>query len=105
MSQAWELWQQGQGLELVDPNLRDSCIQDEALRCIHIGLLCVEETATDRPTMPDIIHMLTSEYASLPLPRRPAFYTQRKHTEEHRSPNGSGSCSVNGLSISKTEGR
>ena len=100
MPQAWELWQQGQGLELVDSTLRDSCIQDQALRCIHVGLLCVEETAVDRPTMSDIIPMLTSESESLPLPRRPAFCSGRKPNEEYRSPYNSESYSVNGLTIS-----
>ncbi|XP_061358411.1 G-type lectin S-receptor-like serine/threonine-protein kinase At1g67520 [Gastrolobium bilobum] len=92
---AWELWRQGQGLELVDSNLSESLIQDEALRCIHVGLLCVEESAADRPTMSEIIPMLTSESTSLPLPRRPAFYRGRKIKEEYNSPNDNETYSVN----------
>ncbi|KAK9937442.1 hypothetical protein M0R45_014234 [Rubus argutus] len=42
---AWELWKEGHGLELMDPTLRSSCIEDQLLRCIHVGLLCVEEKA------------------------------------------------------------
>ncbi|KAK7324302.1 hypothetical protein VNO77_27835 [Canavalia gladiata] len=88
------------GLELVDPTIRDSCILDQALRCIHVGLLSAEEKAVDRPTISDIINMLTSEYASLPLPRRRAFYSGTKPNEECISTNGSEPYSVNGLSIS-----
>ncbi|KAI9116511.1 hypothetical protein K1719_012678 [Acacia pycnantha] len=47
----WELWKDGATLELVDQGIKDSLVQDEALRCIHVALLCVEEKAVDRPTM------------------------------------------------------
>ncbi|KAH1051599.1 hypothetical protein GYH30_021481 [Glycine max] len=102
---AWELWQQGKGLELVDPTIRDSCIEDQALRCIHVGLLCAEDNAVDRPTISDIINMLTSEYAPFPLPRRPAFYSRRMPNEECRCTKGSECYSVNGLSISNVVAR
>ncbi|KAL5175999.1 G-type lectin S-receptor-like serine/threonine-protein kinase [Glycine soja] len=102
---AWELWQQGKGLELVDPTIRDSCIEDQALRCIHVGLLCAEDNAVDRPTISDIINMLTSEYAPFPLPRRPAFYSRRMPNEECRCTKGSECYSVNGLSISNLVAR
>ncbi|XP_027343001.1 G-type lectin S-receptor-like serine/threonine-protein kinase CES101 [Abrus precatorius] len=97
---AWELWKQGQGLALLDPTLPKLFIQDEALRCIHVGLLCVEESAADRPTMSEIVPMLTSESAALPLPRRPAFYHGRNSSEEFSSINHNETYSVNGLTIS-----
>ncbi|KAI3860312.1 hypothetical protein MKX03_030993 [Papaver bracteatum] len=49
----------------------------EILRCIHVGLLCVEEFAVDRPTMATILSMLTSEIATLPAPKNPAFSQRR----------------------------
>uniref|UniRef100_A0A3N7EFF3 non-specific serine/threonine protein kinase n=2 Tax=Populus trichocarpa TaxID=3694 RepID=A0A3N7EFF3_POPTR len=72
---AWELWKAGIPFELVDPILRESCSKDQVLRCINVGLLCVEDSATDRPTRSDVVSMLTSE-AQLPLPRQPAFQIQ-----------------------------
>ncbi|KAJ7948957.1 putative Receptor protein kinase, partial [Quillaja saponaria] len=96
---AWELWRDGQWQELIDPRLRSSCINHQMFRCIHVALLCVEESADDRPTMSDIISMLTNESATLPLPTRPAFYTRRKVTEEQIS-RKSEDDSINGLSIS-----
>ncbi|KAG6790692.1 hypothetical protein POTOM_006855 [Populus tomentosa] len=65
----WELWKAGSPFELVDPILRESCSEDQVLRCIHVGLLCVEDNAVDRPIMSDVISMLTSE-AQLPLPKK-----------------------------------
>ncbi|KAK7271321.1 hypothetical protein RJT34_27117 [Clitoria ternatea] len=99
LGHAWELWKQGQALELVDPSLEESFVPDEALRCIHVGLICVEENAADRPTMSEIIPMLTCEIAAFPLPRRPAFFRGRKLGEEYSS-NDNGAYSVNGLTIS-----
>lgn len=73
LSQACDLWQEVQGLELVDPTIRGSCVNYTVLRCIHIGLLCTEISAIDRPTMLDVLSMLTSESTQLPLPKKPAF--------------------------------
>uniref|UniRef100_A0A0R0G425 Receptor-like serine/threonine-protein kinase n=1 Tax=Glycine max TaxID=3847 RepID=A0A0R0G425_SOYBN len=76
---AWELWNQGESLQLLDPSLNDSFDPDEVKRCIHVGLLCVEHYANDRPTMSNVISMLTNESAPVTLPRRPAFYVERKN--------------------------
>ncbi|KAL6201834.1 hypothetical protein ACLB2K_025546 [Fragaria x ananassa] len=71
---AWQLGQKGAGLELVDPKLEASSInEDQLLRCIHVGLLCTEENEDDRPTMSDAISMLTNERVPLPKPIMPAF--------------------------------
>ncbi|CAJ1958133.1 unnamed protein product [Sphenostylis stenocarpa] len=99
---AWELWKQGKAhaLDLLDPTLREPFTQEEALRCIHVGLLCVEECASDRPNISEIIPMLTSEIATFPLPRKPAFYRGRKLVEEDSSSIDNETHSVNGLTIS-----
>ncbi|KAK4594733.1 hypothetical protein RGQ29_018441 [Quercus rubra] len=75
---AWDLWQEGKGLELVDPTIRESCVEYQVLRCIHVSLLCVEDGAIDRPTMLDMLSMLTNESTQLPLPKKPAFSIRRK---------------------------
>ncbi|KAJ9179163.1 hypothetical protein P3X46_010982 [Hevea brasiliensis] len=71
---AWELWSEGRGLQLMDPTLEESCSYSEVLRCIHVGLLSVQDQATDRPTTSDIVSMLTNETLNLPAPRQPAFF-------------------------------
>lgn len=75
--QAWQLWNEGNGLELMDPLLVDSCDADEFLRYLHIGLLCVQEDADDRPTMSYVVVMLKSETVVLGQPGKPAFSTGR----------------------------
>lgn len=44
------------------------------LRCIHIGLLCVQEDAAKRPTMASVVLMLGSSTMALPVPSAPAFF-------------------------------
>lgn len=75
---AWKLWSEGQGLELMDPILVQSCVVSEVLKCIHIGLLCVQEDAADRPTMSFVVVMLGSDTVKLPQPKQPAFSVGRQ---------------------------
>ena len=49
---------------------------DEVLRCIQVGLLCVQEDSKDRPAMSAVVFMLNGE-ACLPSPKQPAFVFRR----------------------------
>ncbi|KAL4598160.1 hypothetical protein ACB092_11G039800 [Castanea dentata] len=102
---AWDLWQKGEGIELVDPAISDSCVKYQVLRCIHVSLLCVEDSAIDRPTMSDVLFLLTNESMPLPLPKKPAFSIGRKAIEANISDKESNNCSLNGLSISEMDAR
>ncbi|KAL4598185.1 hypothetical protein ACB092_11G041800 [Castanea dentata] len=75
---AWDLWKEDKGLDLVDPTISDSFVANQVLRCIHVSLLCVEEGVVDRPTMLDMLSMLTNESTQLALPKKPAFSNERK---------------------------
>ncbi|BBN69713.1 S-locus lectin protein kinase family protein [Prunus dulcis] len=61
LAYAWHSWNEGRGLELVDKVLADSSSSSEVMRCVHIGLLCIQDNAADRPIMPDVVFMLSSE--------------------------------------------
>lgn len=52
--------------------MEDSILAHEVVRCIQVGLLCVQDDAADRPTMSTIIFMLSNE-ATLPSPKQPMF--------------------------------
>jgi hypothetical protein len=67
---------------LVDPSLNESFSEDEVLRCVHAGLLCVEENADDRPTMYSVISMLTNKIKVDVLPKKPAYYGRTRVFEE-----------------------
>ncbi|XP_059661587.1 cysteine-rich receptor-like protein kinase 10 isoform X2 [Cornus florida] len=73
LSYAWKLWNEGTPLALMDPTLADSYSKNEVIRCIHIGLLCVQEDVDARPSMASIFFMLSSDSVTLPLPQQPPF--------------------------------
>ena len=71
--QAWKNWKQGIISNLVDPTLKAG-LTTEIMRCIHIGLLCVQENVVDRPTIASVVLMLNSYSITLPVPLEPAFF-------------------------------
>ncbi|KAL3740478.1 hypothetical protein ACJRO7_021718 [Eucalyptus globulus] len=77
LGHAWKLWLQGEATELIDKQMEDSFPRSEAIRCIQIGLLCVQQRPEQRPTMSSVLRMSDSESASLPQPKQPGFYTER----------------------------
>uniref|UniRef100_A0A2N9ER35 non-specific serine/threonine protein kinase n=1 Tax=Fagus sylvatica TaxID=28930 RepID=A0A2N9ER35_FAGSY len=44
----WELWREDRALDIVDSSINESFVFHEVMRCIQIGLLCVQEDAMDR---------------------------------------------------------
>ncbi|XP_027909236.1 G-type lectin S-receptor-like serine/threonine-protein kinase At4g27290 isoform X2 [Vigna unguiculata] len=91
---AWTLWKFGKTSEIIDPNIESSCIESELLRCIHIGLLCVQQYPEDRPTMSSVVLMLGSEM-DLDEPKRPGIFNKKESIEA----SSSSSSSTNALTI------
>ncbi|XLT12000.1 hypothetical protein HN51_057690 [Arachis hypogaea] len=81
LENVWRRWHEGTILTLVDSSMGNSYTESEVLRCIHVGLLCVQECAEDRPTMSSVILMLSSEAALMPRPNNPGFFLRRNHAE------------------------
>ncbi|GMN61961.1 hypothetical protein TIFTF001_031042 [Ficus carica] len=74
---AWTLMQEGRAIELLDSHLRDSHHDlQEVLRCIHVGLLCVQQRTSDRPSMSSVVVMLSSDSHVLPYPNRPGYFME-----------------------------
>ncbi|RDY13571.1 G-type lectin S-receptor-like serine/threonine-protein kinase SD1-1, partial [Mucuna pruriens] len=68
------LWCEERLLELIEESLGESIALAEAnvLRCIQIGLLCVQDKPKDRSDMSIVVLMLNGE-KPLPRPTEPAF--------------------------------
>ncbi|CAN6348142.1 unnamed protein product [Urochloa humidicola] len=79
---AWQLWKDGLWLQIVDTTLVTKVHTQEMMKCINIALLCVQENAADRPTMSNVVSMLSSESTTLPEPKHPAYFHIRVETEE-----------------------
>ncbi|RID78540.1 hypothetical protein BRARA_A01354 [Brassica rapa] len=93
--------------EIDDPIIGDYYDKYEVIRCVHIGLLCVQENPTDRPSMFTIFQMLTNTSITLPVPQPPGFFFRVRAENiplaESFQPDPSTSisvaCSVNDVSI------
>ncbi|XP_062109353.1 G-type lectin S-receptor-like serine/threonine-protein kinase At4g27290 isoform X1 [Humulus lupulus] len=80
---AWTLMKENNDVEFIDKCLIDSDhSMKEVLRCIHIGLLCVQQSPFDRPNMSSVVTMLSSE-SVLPQPKPPGYFTQTDLWEKH----------------------
>ncbi|PON66938.1 S-receptor-like serine/threonine-protein kinase [Trema orientale] len=99
---AWKLWKDNKALELMDSALSETCNEDEFLRCVIVGLLCVQDDPNDRPNMPNVVFMLGSETGSLPSPKQPAFVVRRSLSTTTSSSKPS---SNNGLTDTLYQGR
>ncbi|XP_047091095.1 cysteine-rich receptor-like protein kinase 10 isoform X1 [Lolium rigidum] len=100
---AWKLWKEHRWIELIDPSLVSEISTTEAMRCVNIGLICVQENADDRPTMSDVVSMLSSESITLPEPNYPAYFHIR--VTEEVALVVPGPSSINDMTISILCGR
>ncbi|KAH9667323.1 Receptor-like serine/threonine-protein kinase [Citrus sinensis] len=103
---AWDLWTSNRTLELIDPILEDEYSSKHMLlRYVNTALLCVQESADDRPTMNDVVSMLTNEAATLLPPKQPAFSHVRNTVTSTSSTGKTEDCSINQVTISLLEAR
>ena len=93
------MWVDKRHFQLIDDSLGNMADASAVLRCIHIGLLCVQQSPEDRSDMSSVVVMLTSD-SNLPKPKQPAFYAERNSHHEDLSAINQKSCSENKVSIS-----
>ncbi|KAM0839975.1 hypothetical protein ACQ4PT_005273 [Festuca glaucescens] len=95
---SWQLWDRGIWIELLEASIAKEIHTTEARRYINIALMCVQESADDRPTMSDVIAMLNSESVVLPEPNHPAFFNL-KVSKVHEWASAVVPCSNNDVTI------
>ncbi|KZV20527.1 hypothetical protein F511_21041 [Dorcoceras hygrometricum] len=106
LAYAWGLYREGRALELKDSDSGKSYSASEVMRCIQVGLLCVQEHAEDRPNMSTVVLMLSSETASMPQPKNPGFCLGRRPLEtDSSSSKPDESCTVNQVTVTMVDGR
>ena len=60
---------------MIDDSLGRNYSESEVLKCVNIGLLCLQQNPMDRPTMSDVMVMLNGDAtSSLPPAARPTFF-------------------------------
>eukprot|EP00253_Pinus_taeda_P023299 PITA_23299 len=88
---AWRLYKRGNIVDMIDPAIIETCNVEEALRCIHVGLLCTQADSSLRPSMSLITLILSSHSVTLPVPTKSAFL--RSHVSKNRQSTSSGTTS------------
>nr|GMD05974.1 G-type lectin S-receptor-like serine/threonine-protein kinase At1g67520 [Ipomoea batatas] len=101
---AWGLWTEGKVSDLIDSTIDKMISIIEATRYIQVGLLCVQDSATDRPTMTDVVSMLGNESTILPIPKQPGFSAIIGLKCDDVA-NNAKSYSINEVTITEIEGR
>ncbi|KAL6601392.1 hypothetical protein ACP70R_044612 [Stipagrostis hirtigluma subsp. patula] len=103
LAYAWKLWKEGNAKDLVDSSIVDSCILDEALLCIHMALLCVQDNPNDRPLMSSVVFVLENGTNTLPIPNKHVYFSHTNNEVEQRR--GDSQNSKNSVTLTVLEGR
>jgi len=74
MAMIWEHWTAGRVAEIINPAMNGVFSEDDARKCVQIGLLCVQGNPVDRPVMSSVVMMLGSDTVSLQVPSKPEFF-------------------------------
>ncbi|KAG4161477.1 hypothetical protein ERO13_D01G057500v2 [Gossypium hirsutum] len=105
LAHAWNLWTSNREMDLIDPMLEEVPTR-LALRYVNIGLLCIQETADDRPTMSDVVSMLSNESLDIPPPKQPASVNATSMEKDMLvQQRRSEVCSVNDATFSTLDAR
>ncbi|CAD6212328.1 unnamed protein product [Miscanthus lutarioriparius] len=70
----WQHWTTDTVEEILDSALRGDAPGRQILKCVHIGLLCVQSNPDDSPMMSTVNVMLSSSNVSLSAPLKPVFF-------------------------------
>ncbi|CAD6262119.1 unnamed protein product [Miscanthus lutarioriparius] len=103
LAHAWSLWKDGKAIDLVDTSIVGTCSPVEALRCIHVGLLCVQHNPNSRPLMSSVVFMLENETTLRSVPKQPMYFSQWYLEAQGTGENTN--SSMNDVSVSVLEGR
>ncbi|WZY87133.1 hypothetical protein YC2023_033517 [Brassica napus] len=80
----YNLWRQRKTKELIDPTVKDTKDVNEAMRRIHMGMLCTQASVIYGPNISLVLLMLESRIIHLPRPRKPTFHSFFKLRRDRR---------------------
>ncbi|KAB1200737.1 Cysteine-rich receptor-like protein kinase 26 [Morella rubra] len=106
LSYVWRKWTERAPSNVVDPSLEpvSTTQQDTIMRCIQIGLLCVQKNVAGLPTL-DLVNDMLNRRSSvnLPLPSQPATLLPDSSTESEMSSGGGHNTEVTESTLSKRQ--
>ncbi|KAL6544751.1 hypothetical protein OROMI_023613 [Orobanche minor] len=100
LGHVWRICRENNAAFVIDGRISSPSYQEEVVRCIHIGLLCVQELPQDRPSISYVLAMLRSEIIELPEPKQSAFVL-----DDSGQPSQKSSSSLNNVTLTVVDGR
>ncbi|XP_062164579.1 cold-responsive protein kinase 1-like isoform X1 [Alnus glutinosa] len=83
---AWKLYERSRMLDLVDPKMQeDGFEKKDVLQAINVAFLCLQPHANLRPSMSEIVALLTYKAELDKTPMRPIFLDRRRKKDENFS--------------------
>ncbi|XP_039045677.1 cysteine-rich receptor-like protein kinase 42 [Hibiscus syriacus] len=73
LQKVWTLYKSNALAEAVDPCIRDEMSAKEAPGVLQVGLLCTQASVLFRPSMAEVVQMLTDKDYEIPMPNQPLF--------------------------------
>ncbi|XP_047310322.1 G-type lectin S-receptor-like serine/threonine-protein kinase SD1-1 [Impatiens glandulifera] len=101
----WKQWNEEKAFELVDKEVVEAFSEPDVIKCIQVGLLCVQQRPEDRPTMSSVVFMLSNENAMIAHPKEPGFCVETFSIKIDSSPTGQTSSTSNQVTITALAGR
>ncbi|KAL3615028.1 hypothetical protein CASFOL_040689 [Castilleja foliolosa] len=108
LGHVWKMWKEENVGVVIDKRITSPSHRAEVVRCVHIGLLCVQELPQDRPCISSVLSMLRSEIMELAKPKQAAFAFNSSHSytgtsSSQQSQKSSSSC--NNVTLTVVDGR
>uniref|UniRef100_A0A6N2MD59 Protein kinase domain-containing protein n=1 Tax=Salix viminalis TaxID=40686 RepID=A0A6N2MD59_SALVM len=69
----WKHYKASKITDMVDPGLKGVFSQKQAEKVLQIGLLCTQASSRLRPSMNEVVQMLTDVRCEIPSPKQPPF--------------------------------
>ena len=99
MLQVWRQWRDQTPLSILDASINENYSEIEVIKCIQIGLLCVQQNPDDRPTMVAILSYLSSHLIELPRPQEPALFLHGRKDPKAFAQESSSSHNINASTL------
>ncbi|KHN24392.1 Cysteine-rich receptor-like protein kinase 5 [Glycine soja] len=99
LSCVWRQWRDQKPLSILDASINENYSEIEVIKCIQIGLLCVQQNPDDRPTMVAILSYLSSHLIELPRPQEPALFLHGRKDPKAFAQESSSSHNINASTL------
>ncbi|KAH6758304.1 hypothetical protein C2S51_018539 [Perilla frutescens var. frutescens] len=85
LGHVWNMWNEDKVAGVVDSRISSPSYLEEVKRCIHIGLLCVQQLPKDRPSVSTVLSMLVSSEVIALVPEKPAFSMKPSRSDNNNN--------------------